>query len=116
MSKLENLTCIQVEALRECLDFLKNGYQRVGSVNYQQSCIVKFRHTQSKSVIIVFSSEWAYTIKHDGKLKKVVKSAPDDKRYACLLDSVDSLKVTPFKGCAARKFILGSVLPKPYVG
>lgn len=107
---------MQVEALRECLDLLKNGYQKVGSVFLFKSNIIKFKHVQSQSVIMVFSSEWTYTIRHDGKLKKVAKAAPDDKRYECQLDSVDSLKVTQFKGRARQKFILGSVLPKTYVG
>ena len=106
------LTIVQVEALRECLDFLRNGYREEGSVTLAGVTYLKLRHSDTRSIIIVKIWPWRYVIRHDRKTVKDVAVDPDHKRYDCEVNSLMKLNVTRSRTSAKTRLIFGSVLPK----
>lgn len=113
MTSWKGLTVVQVEALRECLDFLRNGYREESCVTLIGRTYIKLRNYSKASWISVLISPWGYSIRHDGKKVKAIKTDPDDIRYDCLVDSVMVLRITKKYTSAKEKLITSSVLPNP---
>ena len=113
MTSWKGLTVVQVEALRECLDFLRNGYREENCVTVMGRTYIKLRNYSKASWISVLISPWEYSIRHDGKKVKAIKTSPDDFRYDCLVDSVMVLRITKKYTSAKIKLVTSSVLPNP---
>lgn len=113
MTSWKGLTVVQVEVLRECLDFLRNGYREESCVMVMGRTYIKLRNYSKASWISVLISPWEYSIRHDGKKVKHIKTNPDDFRYDCQVDSLMLLRITKKYTSANIKFIFSSVLPKP---
>lgn len=113
MTLWKGLTVVQVEALRECLDFLRNGYREESCVMVMGRTYIKLRNYSKASWISVLISPWEYSIRHDGKKVKNIKTNPDDFRYDCQVDSLMLLRITKKYTSAKTKLVFSSVLPKP---
>lgn len=105
-----NLTCIQVRALRECLDFLANGYYEHGSVCSSSYWVIILRHRIKKSTIKVFVHPWDFSIEHDGKEVKSAFAIPDKYRYDILIHSQIEITTMRTVPCVSSKLVSGSVL------
>lgn len=113
MISWDGLTIVQVEALRECLDFLRNGYKEENCVLIKEITYIKLRNYNKASWISVLVGPWEYYIRHNGKKVKAIQTSPDNYRYDCLVDSVMALRITRKYTSAKTRLITSSVLPKP---
>lgn len=111
MTSWKGLTVVQVEALRECLDFLRNGYREENCVSVMGMTYIKLRSDSKASWISVLIRPWDYSIHHDGKKVKSIKTNPDDFRYDCQVDSVMVLRITKKYTSAKIKLVTSSDLP-----
>lgn len=112
MKSWVGLTIVQVEALRECLDFLRNGYREEANIALSGVTYIKLVHCDTRSIIMVKIWPWRYVIRHDRKTVKDVAVDPDPKRYDCEVNSLMGLTVTRSRTSAKTRLIFGSVLPK----
>lgn len=105
------LTRIEVEALRECFDFVKNGYVFLVGYHDDKQWFIKLRHRMHVRYLKVYIHEWNYTIIRDTKCVKSVSVNPDDYRYDVVLHSELRIKQCYFASNGGEKLVFGSVLP-----
>lgn len=109
--KLDYLTSLQVDALRECIDFTHNGYYILIFYVASDYMFIKMRHLKHERWLKMYVYPWRYDIYKNGVLVKSVSRSPDSKRFDVLLDSGVQIKrtYTEINGC--EKLVFGSVLP-----
>lgn len=83
----QKLTKIQVEGLREALDFLRNGYIERSSGNLGQIFYLILVHKSNGSRIRVYLYPTQLLIKRDGKVVKDVCQRYDGKFYDAQINS-----------------------------
>ena len=107
----KGLTRIEVEALRECFDFIANGYQLIVGYHDERQWFVKLRHRMHNRYLRVYIHKWSYSIIRDWKCVKSISVNPDDYRYEIVLDSSLTIKRCYFISNGHEKLVFGSVLP-----
>lgn len=106
-----NLTYIQVDALRECIDFIHNGYIDRKCWFGDDKWLLYFDHGMNRSKLKITVRRWSYVIEKNSRVVKSVEGIEDEMRYAVQLDSEISLRVTKSPVSASKKYISGSVSP-----
>lgn len=111
MDKLDYLTSLQVDALRECIDFTHNGYYILIFYVSSDKMFIKMRHLMHDRWLKMYVHEWSYDIYKNGILVKSVSRSPDSKRFDVSLHSgVQITRVYPEIN-GREKLVFGSVLP-----
>lgn len=107
----EGLTAIQVEALQECFDFIRNGYMEVLSYSSEDFWFVKLRHKRNRKVLKVYVYPTYYYIDRARKIVKWVENNDDVQRYNIVVNS--DLYIKKWKVCLGecKNLISGSDLP-----
>lgn len=106
-----NITYIQVEALKESLDFLRNGYVDTTLACSQDLWLFYFKKRNSTTRIKVRVERFSYIIERNGKLIKSVEGLPDLRRYDVVFDEDVVIKAKRIDLYPYRKLISSSVLP-----
>lgn len=75
MQLIGDLTKLEVEALKECLDFLSCGYRVVSSFYDSDKWIIHLRHMRNLNRIKIVISEWSYTIEKNHRVVKLVSGS-----------------------------------------
>ena len=109
--KLDYLTSLQVDALRECIDFTHNGYYILIFYVASDYMFIKMRHLKHERWLKMYVHLWRYDIYKNGVLVKSVSRSPDSKRYDVLLDSGVQIKKSYNEKKKKKKLVFGSVLP-----
>lgn len=86
-SKFENLTRSQVEALLECFDFLKNGYEEKASFEVDDLWIIQLMHKRTFKVIRMFIRPDRYRLQANGITRKKVMFSNGLDRYRIIVNS-----------------------------
>lgn len=100
-----NLTLAQVEALRECFDFLKNGYIQVIDFHVRLLWIIKMKHRANGNTINVHITPQYYEIFKNGRCSKKVYHRTSGERFVLSVDSEMTIKVRPINVGACAKLI-----------
>lgn len=108
---LHNVTYIQVEALKESLDFLRNGYVDMTCCYSKDLWLMYFKKVKGKRRIKVVVRPFSYVIERDGKVVKSVEGLPDLRRYDVEFDSDVIIKAKRIDRSAGKNLISSSVLP-----
>lgn len=87
--KYEGLTKVQVEAFKECFDFIRNGYREITAYSDTFFWYIKLRHEKKKSRIEFHIQDFSYQINRNGKCIKSVSRMPSPERYHLEVDSED---------------------------
>lgn len=90
---LSNLTKAQVEALLECFDFLKNGYQEQSCFEIGDLWVIQLKNGRTHKVIRVFVRPNSYALMSRGHARKKVLFASSSIRYRILVNSDASVGV-----------------------
>lgn len=106
-----NITFIQVEALKESLDFILNGYIDYTWFISDDLWILKFRKVNKTTKLTVRVRPFSYVIERDGKVVKSVEGLPDLRRYDVKLDSGVIIKARRIDFYGNSRLIKNSVLP-----
>lgn len=106
-----NITFIQVEALKESLDFLRNGYIDFNLYFSDDLWILNFRKVNKTTRLKVRVRPFSYVIERDGKVVKSVEGLPDLRRYDVELDSDVIVKAKRIDLYGNSSLIKNSVLP-----
>lgn len=106
-----NLTYIQVDALRECIDFLHNGYVDRKCWFGGDKWILYLDHIHNQNKLKITVRQWSYVIEKNSKVVKTVEGLEDRIRYHVQLDSEISLRVAKAALDASKKYISSSVSP-----
>lgn len=111
MDKLDYLTSLQVDALRECIDFTNNGYYILIFYVASDHMFIKMRHLQHERWLKMYVHQWCYDIYKNGVLVKSVSRSPDSMRYDVSVGSgVQITRMYP-EIHGREKLVFGSVLP-----
>ena len=108
-SDFTGLTRLQVEALLECFDFVRNGYVQIIDYNVNGQWIIKMRHKKNGNWLIVTIMTDCYTISINGKTRKSVMIADDLSRYRLIVNSDMSVGVVRTRLGAIAELISGSL-------
>ena len=108
---LTNCTFIQVEALKECFDFLNNGYIDEKGWFGDDKWLIYLRHCFNGNKIKMTIRRFSYIIEKNSKLVKSVEGLEDLDRYDCTLDSQVVIKAKRREICGCSRLISGSDLP-----
>ena len=108
---LKNVTFIQVEALKECFDFLHNGYIDKKGWFGQDKWILYFKHMCNGNEIKITVRPFSYVLEKNGVVKKTVEGLPDLRRYDCSLDSQVTIKAKRIDDSGGNLLVSGSDLP-----
>lgn len=92
-SEFTDLTRLQVEALLECFDFLRNGYVPVIDFNVNGRWIIKLRHKKNGNMLVVTIMTDCYIISKNGKVQKTVMMHEGPDRYRLFVNSDMSVGV-----------------------
>lgn len=106
-----NITYIQVEALKESLDFLRNGYVDMTFSRSQDLWLLYFKKIGSTTKIKVRVEKFSYIIERDGKLVKSVEGLPDLRRYDVVFDEDVVIKAKRIDLYPGSKLVSSSVSP-----
>lgn len=106
-----NITFIQVEALKESLDLLRNGYVDTTFTYSQDLWLFYFKKRNSTTKIKVRVEKFSYIIERDGKLVKSVKGLPDLRRYDVVFDEDVVIKAKRIDLYPNSRLVSSSVLP-----
>lgn len=106
-SEFIDLTKAQVEALLECFDFLHNGYQDMGTYNFDSVALFRLRHKRKGTWIKVVSRPESYDIYKDKELRKSVAFNDDFSRYRLMVNSDMSVGVVRLSVSADARFVSG---------
>lgn len=106
-----NITYIQVEALKESLDFLRNGYVDMTFSRSQDLWLLYFKKIGSTTKIKVRVEKFSYIIERDGKMVKSVKGLPDLRRYDVVFDEDVVIKAKRIDLYTNSRLVSSSVLP-----
>lgn len=109
--KLDYLTSLQVDALRECIDFTQNGYYILIFYVASDYMFIKMRHLKHERWLKMYVHPWRYDIYKNGVLVKSASRSPDSIRYDVLLDSGVQIKRSYTAINGYEKLVFGSVLP-----
>jgi hypothetical protein len=105
-----NLTFIQVEALKESLDLLQNGYVDSTSSFSEDLWLLYFKKLTDSTRIKVRVRRFSYVIERDGNVVKSVEGLPDLRRYDVEFDSDVVIKAKRIDLYSGSKLVPGSVL------
>lgn len=105
------LTKAQVEALKECFDFLRNGYVEVFSSWHRMVAVILLRHKENGNRLSVRICRYTYAIYKNHELVKAVGFKPDNCLYNIAVDSDMSLKVESCQSSRDARLIKGSLSP-----
>lgn len=92
-SEFTGLTRLQVEALLECFDFLRNGYIQFIDFNVDDKWIIKMRHKKNGNVMIITIMSDCYIISKNGIVQKSVMMPEGSDRYRLFVNSDMSVGV-----------------------
>lgn len=87
------LTKIQVEGLREALDFLHNGYLERSSGNLGNIIYLILQHRSNGSRIRVYLYPTQLLIKRDGKVVKDITQRYDGRFYDAQINSLLQIEI-----------------------
>lgn len=107
-----NLTFIQVEALKESLDLLRNGYVDSTCSFSNDLWLLYFKKLADSTRIKVRVRQFSYVIERDGRVVKSVEGLPDLRRYDVEFDSDVVIKAKRIDLYSGSKLVPGSVLTK----
>lgn len=108
-SEFTGLTRCQVEALLECFDFLRNGYQDMGTYHFDDVAIYRLRHQRKGTWIKVVCRPESYDIYKERVLRKSVAISDNLSRYRLFVNSDMSVGVVRTSPGADAEFIPGSL-------
>lgn len=108
-SEFTGLTRLQVEALLECFDFLRNGYVQVIDYNINGRWIIKMRHKKNGNWLVVRIMTDCYIISKNGKEQKSVIMHKGPDRYRLFVNSDMSVGVVRTSPGADAELIPGSL-------
>ena len=94
-----NVTRIQVDALRECIDFIRNGYVDMTNYYDEHEWYLYFKKSDANRRIKVIVRPFSYVIEKNGKVVKSVEGVPDDCRYNVSFDSDVVIKADLISSC-----------------
>ena len=77
----------EVEALKECLDFIRNGYVDVFSSSNGDWSMWKLRHTANGNTLVIWACHDYYDIKKNGEHVKRRFIKDDGQRFTATLGS-----------------------------
>lgn len=106
-----NITFIQVEALKESLDFIRNGYIDMTFSMSKDLWLLYFKKIGSTTKIKVRVERFSYIIERDGKLVKSVEGLPDLRRYDVVFDEDVVIKAKRIDLYPVSKLVSSSVSP-----
>lgn len=106
-----NITFIQVEALKESLDFLRNGYVDASFSYSKDLWLLYFKKIGSTTKIKVRVEKFSYIIERDGKLVKSVEGLPDLRRYDVVFDEDVVIKAKRIDLYPNSRLVSSSVSP-----
>lgn len=106
-----NITYIQVEALKESLDFLRNGYVDSTCTYSNEMWLLYFKKIGSSTRIKVRVRKFSYVIERNGKVVKSVVGLPDLRRYDVEFDTDVVIKAKRIDLYTGSRFISSSVSP-----
>lgn len=105
-----NITFIQVEALKESLDLLQNGYVDFNFSFSEDLWLLYFKKLTGTTKIKVRVRRFSYVIERDGKVVKSVEGLPDLRRYDVEFDSDVVIKAKRIDLYGGSRLVPGSVL------
>lgn len=108
-SEFTGLTRLQVEALLECFDFLRNGYVPFCDFCSDGKWIIKLRHKRNGNWIVVTIMADCYRISKNGVTQKSVMMHEGSDRYRLFVNSDMSVGVVRMSPGADAEFIPGSL-------
>lgn len=108
-SEFTGLTRLQVEALLECFDFLRNGYLPIIDYNVNGRWIIKMRHKKNGNWLVVTIMTDCYIISKNGKVQKSVMMHEGPERYRLFVNSDMSVGVVRTSPGADAESIPGSL-------
>lgn len=108
-SEFTGLTRLQVEALLECFDFLRNGYLPIIDYNVNGRWIIKMRHKKNGNWLVVTIMTDCYIISKNGKVQKSVMMHEGPDRYRLFVNSDMSVGVVRTSQGADAESIPGSL-------
>lgn len=94
-----NVTRIQVDALRECIDFIRNGYVDMANYYDDDKWFLYFKKADANRRIKVIVRPFSYVIEKNGKVVKSVEGVPDSCRYNVSFDSDVIIKADLVSSC-----------------
>ncbi len=106
-SGFTDLSRAEVEALKECFDFLCNGYIQVIDFFADGIWIIKMKHQSNGNRLSIWIKKHTYTIFRNGAMVKKVFWRHDLGRYRLTVDSEMKVKVDRIDTGGVVKFILG---------
>lgn len=112
-TRYSNLTKLQVEGLRETLDFLDNGYKEKSSGHLGNVYYFLLEHRRNGSRIRVYLYSSSIIFKKDGQIIKQVHRRRDGKYYTVLILPNQSLSVSGIEFSECQKLISSSVSFNP---
>lgn len=92
-SEFTGLTRLQVEALLECFDFIRNGYSPIIDYNVDERWVIKLRHRSNGNWLTVTIMTDFYKICKNGILQKSVRMRESNDRYRLFVNSDMSVGV-----------------------
>lgn len=107
-----NLTFIQVGALKEGFDFLRNGYIDSTCIYSKEIWFLYFKKRNDTNRIKMIIRPFSYVIEKNGKVVKTVEGLPDLRRYDVEFDSDLVIKAVRIDLYANSRLVPSSVLPK----
>ena len=106
-----NITYIQVEALKECLDFLRNGYVDSTLCFSKEMWLLYFKKIGSSTRIKVRVRQFSYDIERNGKVVKSVEGLPDLRRYDVDFDTDVIIKAKRIDLYTGSRLVSSSISP-----
>ena len=106
-----NITYIHVEALTECLDFLRNGYVDSTLCFSKEMWLLYFKKIGSSTRIKVRVRQFSYDIERNGKVVKSVEGLPDLRRYDVDFDTDVIIKAKRIDLYTGSRLVSSSVSP-----
>lgn len=111
MMQYDGLTRVQVEAFKECFDFIRNGYREITAYSDCDHWYIKLRHGRKRSRIEIYIQEFSYQILRNGNAIKCICRNPSPERYHLEVDSENNKPNVVTWLSDNRKQISGSDLP-----
>lgn len=93
VEEFTNLTKAEVEALLECFDFLRNGYEQLIDFNRDGIWIIRMRHKTKGRILTILIRACEYVIMKDGRMSKSVAFRSSGDRYKLFVNSDMSIGV-----------------------
>ena len=108
-SEFTGLTRLQVEALLECFDFLRNGYVQIINFKTDEKWYIKLHHKKNGNWIVISIMTDCYRIDKNGITQKSIMRRAGSDRYRLFVNSDMSVVVVRTSPDADAKFIPGSL-------